>query len=89
MITMTREAATLITTLVGDSELPASAGLRVDTDPRRGSLAMSLRPRPRRNDVVVDHEGALLFVAPALADKLADQTLQAQLQDRPAFYLTT
>lgn len=89
MITMTTEAATLITSLVSDSDLPPSAGLRLGTDPFLGSLAMSLTPEPRPSDVVIDRDGALLFLAPTVAARLTDQTLRAQLEDRPAFYLTT
>jgi hypothetical protein len=88
MITMTNEAASLITTLVSDSDLPDSAGLRLGTDPFSGSLAMSLSRRPKASDVVVGHNGALLFLASTVADRLADQTLRAQLEDRPAFFLT-
>ena len=89
MITMTDEAATLIATLVNDSDLPASSGLRLGTNPFIGSLTMSLSPRPNTSDIVIDHYGALLFLAPTVADKLTDQTLSAQVQDRPAFYLTS
>ena len=88
MITMTTEAATLITSLIHDSDLPDSAGLRLGTDPFLGSLAMSLSREPKSRDVVIDHDGAHLFLAPSVADTLNDQTLRAQLEDRPAFYLT-
>jgi iron-sulfur cluster assembly protein len=87
MISMTSEAATLISALLGDSDLPDSAGLRLSTDPTVGSLAMSLIPQPNSSDTVVDCEGALLFVAPTVAYRLGDQILTAQLHDRPAFYL--
>lgn len=89
MITVTDEAATLIISLVNDSHLPPSGGLRLGTDPFFGFLAMSLRPKPETDDVIVQHQGALLFLAPAVAATLTEQILQAQLQDRPAFYLST
>lgn len=88
MITMTAEAATLIAALVSDSDLPTSAGLRLGTDPLLGSLAMSLSEEPGSSDVVLDQDGAMLFLAPDVAHRLTDQTLSAQLVDRPAFYLT-
>lgn len=88
MITMTSEAASLITALVSDSDLPDSAGLRLGTDPVLGSLAMNLTREPKASDVVVGHNGALLFLASTVADRLDGQTLRAQLQERPAFFLT-
>ena len=89
MITMSHDAATLIRTLVSDSDLPATGGLRLGADPFLGSLAMSLSTEASTSDVVVDQDGALLFLAPIVAARLTDQTLRAQLEDRPAFYLTT
>ncbi len=88
MITMTDDAATLISTLVNDSDLPDSAGLRLGADPILGSLAMNLSRTPMTNDVVVGHNGALLFLARSVAERLGDQTLRAQLEHRPAFFLT-
>lgn len=89
MITLTDEAASLIADLVSDSDQPDSAGLRLGADPILGSLAMSLSPEPQVDDVVVGHNGALLFLASTVADRLAGQTLQAQVEDRPAFFLTS
>ena len=89
MITMTDEAASLIVDLVNKSDLPSSAGLRLSTDPFLGSLAMSLSPRAQIHDLVIDQDGALLFLDPPVADRLAEQTLRAQLLERPAFYLTS
>jgi iron-sulfur cluster assembly protein len=89
MITMTEEAASLIVSLVNDTDLPNSAGLRLGTDPFRGSLAMSLSRIPNPDDIVVDHDGAQLFLSPTVADMLTNQTLRAQLMERPAFYLTS
>ncbi len=88
MMKMTDEAASLIVSLLTETALPSSAGLRLRTDPHRGSLDMSLSAQPRKQDLVVDHGGALLFVTPAVAERLADTTLHAQIDDRPAFFLT-
>lgn len=88
MLTVTDEAATLIRRLLARSALPDTAGLRLATDPQRHCLAMSLVPRPGNRDVVVAAGGTWLSVAPDAALRLSQRTLQAQLADRPAFYLT-
>ena len=87
MLTLSHEAAALIRSLVDDADLPDSAGLRVSTDPERQSLAMSLAARPEDRDVVVSRAGAALFVCPTAADRLRGRTLDAQLEDRPAFWV--
>lgn len=56
----------LISSLLADTDLLETAGLRLGTDPEKGSLAMSLAPHPRERDVVVAHDGASLFLSPAL-----------------------
>lgn len=81
------DAAGLIRTLVAHSDLPPSAGLRLGTDDEKHSLAMNLEPEPRAHDQVLEHDGALLFVSPLAAPRLEDQTLQAQLEPRAAFFI--
>lgn len=87
MIKISPDAAGLIRTLVSDSDLPESAGLRVGTDDETRALAMELAAGPRTDDVVVEHEAAALFLSPFAAARLGDQTLQAQLEPRPAFFV--
>lgn len=87
MLNISDEAAVLIRTSLGATDLPAGAGLRLGTDDKTGSLAMSLAPLPRERDVVVAHNGASLFLSPVAAERVADQTLSAQITERPAFYV--
>lgn len=87
MVNISNDAAGLIKSLVTHSDLPASAGLRLGTDDDTHALAMHLESGPRQDDVVVKHDGAALYVSPLAGARLADQTLQAQFEPRPAFFL--
>lgn len=81
------DAAGLIRSLVAASDLPATAGLRLGTDDERNSLAMGLEAEPQPGDVVLDHDGAALFVSPRADERSGGHTLQAQVTGRPAFYV--
>jgi Fe-S cluster assembly iron-binding protein IscA len=87
LVNLSDEAAGLIRSLVADSELPDSAGLRLGTDDDKHSLAMELEAAPHRDDLVLEHQGASLFVSPLAASRVQDQTLHAQEHPRPAFYV--
>ena len=77
----------LIRRLVGDSDLPDTAGLRLGTDDDTLSLAMHLESRPQQDDLVLEHDGAALFVSPMAAVRLDQQTLRAQVDGRSAFFV--
>ena len=64
MVNLSDDAAGLIRSLVSDSNLPQQAGLRLGTDDDTHALAMNLEAQPRPDDVVVEHEGASLYVHP-------------------------
>ncbi len=87
MVDLSDQAAGLIRTLVADSHLPDSAGLRLGTDDDKHSLAMKLEEAPLADDLVLEHEGASLFVSPLAAARVEDQTLHAQVRPRPAFFV--
>jgi Fe-S cluster assembly iron-binding protein IscA len=77
MLTVTETAASMIRTLTRRAELPQDAGLRFSRDPRRHSLAMTLAPAPEQQDAVVVQRGVRVFVAPDAAERLFNQTLDA------------
>ena len=87
MVNISDDAVGLIRSLVGDSDLLEPAGLRLGTVGATHALAMNLEAGPRPDDVVVEHQGAALYVSPLAAARLEDQTLQAQLEPRPAFFV--
>lgn len=67
MFAISNEAAVLICRLLAGAGLPATAGLRLSTDPEKNSLAMCLAARPRERDVLLTHDGASLFLSPTAA----------------------
>ena len=87
MVDISKDAAGLIRNLVSDSDLPESAGLRLRTDDATHALAMNLEAEPQQDDVVVEHEGAALYVSSRAATRLDGQTLHAQLEPRAAFFV--
>lgn len=87
MVDISNDAAGLIRSLVADSDLPESAGLRLGTDDATHALAMKLEAKPQQDDVVVEHGGAALYVSARAAARLEDQTLHAQLEPRAAFFV--
>jgi len=87
MVNISNDAAGLIRSLVSDSDLPESAGLRLGTDDATHALAMNLEAAPREDDVVVEHEGAALYLSPRAAPRVKDHTLHAQLEPRLAFFV--
>ena len=87
MLTISDEAAALIRRLIEESDLPDSAGLRLGTDDDLHSLAMQLVPEPGPHDVVLAKDGASLFVSPMASVRVGGQTLRAQVEGRPAFFV--
>lgn len=87
MLTLSDEAAQLIHRLVGQADLPLSAGLRLATDPERNCLVMGLETLPHESDTVVAHDGASLFVSASAATRLRGSQLHARVEERPAFFV--
>lgn len=87
MLHLSDKAAVLIRHLVADADLPDTAGLRVGTDPDNHCLSLSLAQAPDEQDVVVARDGASLFLTPDALPRVNDQTLHAQLAERPAFFM--
>ena len=84
MLALTQNAAEAVHTIVAKSELPDSAGLRLQAehDSSNGNgpsgLVLDVVLAPDPDDTVVD--GAPLYVDSAAADLLADQVLDAELE---------
>jgi iron-sulfur cluster assembly protein len=88
MLTITEEAATLITTLTEDAELLDQAGLRLVVDQTNLSLSMDLAETPTPGDTVVAGYGARVFLSPSATQRIGEGTLQAEITDvRSRFFL--
>jgi Fe-S cluster assembly iron-binding protein IscA len=99
MLQMTDRAADLLRNLRNEASLPESAGVRVysETAPSgEPTLSIGFTPEPMPTDLVSDHAGLRLFVAPEIAEPLADAVMdviaedgESQLIFRPAGADTT
>jgi len=88
MLTLTRDAAKLVSTLRRDADLPKEAGLRIVVDPNHRSLSMGLARKPEPQDEVVSTDGAHVFLSPSAAARLEQRTLRAEITDeRSLFFL--
>lgn len=81
MLVLTKNASTVISSLVAERELPPDAGLRISAvgntdDPLRISTAVV----PDDTDTVVEEEGARVFLEPNAADMLDDKVLDAVVE---------
>jgi len=90
VLDLTPNATNVIKDLTTQPDIPQGSGLRIAPAPDgSGELQLSLQAEPVPGDQVIDTEGARVFLEPATADLLADQTLDAQVSDAGAgFYLT-
>jgi iron-sulfur cluster assembly protein len=83
MLALTPSAAEAVHTIVGDSELPDSAGLRLQAQPVSGNgsgpmtlLVLDVVLAPEPDDTVVS--GAPLYLDPAASDLVDDQVLDVE-----------
>lgn len=88
MLRLTDQAASMITELIDDADLPDSAGLRIHQRDDHTSLAMDLADEPAPDDVVVLVHDAAVFLAPLAAARVDEQVLDARSGETgSAFYL--
>jgi iron-sulfur cluster assembly protein len=85
MITLTLEATDAIRDLVGSAELPATGGLRLDTnDPELNSappsLALTLVESPAAGDEVIDEAGVHVYVSRQAAPLLDGKEIDARTE---------
>ena len=90
MLTIAPSAADAITMLIATNGLPQSAGVRLGpSDVPERDLEIRLLEQPADDDYVVDAGDAHVFIDPAVADELEQQTLEATTVDnRVRFALT-
>ena len=92
MLELTDNATQVIRALVGNSQMPDGAGLRVagPSDGQEG-LTISTARTPRDGDQIVEAEGARVFLEPVAAAMLDNTALDAHVDDDGAvqFMLTS
>jgi iron-sulfur cluster assembly protein len=85
MLTLTDNAKEAIHALT-DDDAP-DGGVRIAAAPSSGngaspSVSLAVVPSPEADDEVLDDNGARVFLQPAAAKLLGDQTLDAQVDHR-------
>ena len=77
MLTLTPNAASMIRTLVDQSEVSETGGMRIASDQGAGALTLSVAAVPAEDDQVVEAEGARIFLDAQAAALLDHKTLDA------------
>jgi iron-sulfur cluster assembly protein len=96
MLTLTDDARTAIQSLTATPDSSPDAGVRIaaagSSDGAAQELALGVAAGPEPGDQVVDDAGARVFLEPAAALSLDDQTLDARIdmeEQKIDFFLTT
>jgi iron-sulfur cluster assembly protein len=82
MLTLTDNAASIVKDLADRVTGTESGGLRIatqETDPT--NYEVTLTPLPQADDLVVENDGAHVFLESNAADALSDKTLDATVDD--------
>jgi Fe-S cluster assembly iron-binding protein IscA len=88
MLTITDEAAGLISALGREVNAAAGSGLRITIDAHHDSLSMALAPGAAPGDTVVHTGETQVFLSPAAADRVSTYTLHAKRSaERSSFFL--
>ncbi|MGB4136717.1 MAG: Fe-S cluster assembly protein HesB [Microbacterium sp.] len=92
MLTLTDNAATIVTTLVTRQTTDPAAGLRIHStsspqsdEPR---LMVSVAAAPEPGDDIVDSEGIRVFLEHEASDALSDKVLDAGVDEQGAVSFT-
>jgi Fe-S cluster assembly iron-binding protein IscA len=83
MLTLTENASTIVKTLAEQVPGADDAGLRISsTNPENTAFSVGVAEAPEPVDLVVESEGARVFLEPAAALALDDKVLDATLDER-------
>jgi len=85
MLVLTDQATMVIEALVGRSELPEGAGLRIASSSAQdgaGDLSIAAAGAPEAGDRVVEAQGARVFVEAGAAAVLDDKVLDAERDEQ-------
>ncbi len=82
MLTMTDTASTVVKEIVSRNGGPDSAGLRIEAEDGGGTeFAVAIVPTPEESDVVVEQDGARVFLGTVATKSLDNKTLDARVAD--------
>lgn len=86
MLTLTENADAVVTTIVGREDASAEAGLRIQTAEGQGPngearFAVHIVPTPEPADIVIEGQGARVFLEDDAAEALSDKVLDAGVDE--------
>ena len=84
MLEMTSRAATLLTDLRRESDIPNEAGVRVYSDKNeqgQPTVAIAFAADPMPGDAIAETDGVRLFVAPEVAEPLDEAVIDVTAED--------
>jgi iron-sulfur cluster assembly protein len=85
MLTLTENASTIVKTLAAQVPGSEDTGLRISsTNEEHTAFSVGVAEAPEPMDLVVESEGARVFLEPGAAVALDDKVLDATLDDRGA-----
>jgi iron-sulfur cluster assembly protein len=89
---LTDAASEVLGGMTQDPTVPDAAGLRIcadEGDVERPALAAALTAEPGADDEVLEFGGVRVFVDPAVADRVADRVLDAEVgpDDEVVFHI--
>jgi iron-sulfur cluster assembly protein len=82
VLVLTHDAATIIRSIVDQSEVADEGGLRIaarEVDGDEATLELSVADEPDTSDEIVEQEGAQVFLEPLAAEALSDKVLDASV----------
>lgn len=83
MLTLTNNAALVITSITDRPEVPDGSGIRIAADvDDMNSLELVVAPTPTDGDKVVEERGARVFLEPNASTLLDDMVLDADVDDQ-------
>lgn len=83
MLTLTNNAALVITSITDRPEVPDGSGIRIAADvDDMNSLELVVAPTPTDGDKVVEERGARVFLEPNASTMLDDMVLDADVDDQ-------
>lgn len=82
MLTLTNNAAAVISSLTANPDLPAGSGLRISADTEdRQNLSLMVAGGPNEEDQVVEDHGARVFLEPNASETLENMVLDAEINE--------
>jgi Fe-S cluster assembly iron-binding protein IscA len=81
VLTLTENASTIVKDIATQQGATESTGLRISSDDPTQGLMVTATQQPHPGDQAVEAHGAVVYLDPPAAEQLADQVLDASVDD--------